>query len=93
MTEVSIQKQDSTQHWGWTQYAALLFLEMAAFSLGWVLFMAILKMNGIEILQYEVFRYRLPILGEIELPWWQIEIIALIGGVFFFSLLIWIKLR
>jgi hypothetical protein len=93
MTEFSNLKQDLMRHWGRTQYTALLFLELASFSLGWVLFIAILKMNGIEILQFEVFHYQLPILGKIGLSWWQIEIIALIGWISFLSLLIWIKLR
>lgn len=93
MTEFDTLKQDSMRHWGLTQYAALLFLEVASFSLFWVLFIGILKMNGIEILQFEIFHYPLPIFGEIGLRWWEIEIIALIGWVFLFSLLVWIKLR
>ncbi|MHA2497600.1 MAG: hypothetical protein ACXAEI_19190, partial [Candidatus Hodarchaeales archaeon] len=65
MTEINAPEQDFKRSWGRTQYMTLIFLEVALFSLVWVLFMAFLKMNGIEITQSEMVHWELPLYGKI----------------------------
>ncbi|MHA2370231.1 MAG: hypothetical protein ACXADX_15560 [Candidatus Hodarchaeales archaeon] len=93
MTEINTPEQDFKRSWGRTQYMTLIFLEVASFSLAWVLFMALLKMNGIEIAQSEIFHWQLPLYGKIGVRWWQIETITLVGWTLLLLGFIWLKSR
>ncbi|MFQ5977023.1 MAG: hypothetical protein ACE5OZ_02685 [Candidatus Heimdallarchaeota archaeon] len=89
----SIPEQELGNTWSWFQYGGILFLMVATFCLVWVLFMGILKMNGIEILQKDIFSFSVPLYGNLKMRWWQIETLALGGWIILFTLLVWIKIR